>query len=598
MQEINLIKSISSLYLTFIIFFTVTNPCQAQSQSKFWTGNGGRGINVTVSEISGRGLLVQEQSILYLIQGTIIGIFQRYSAMTVFDRQNLENILREQNLSLSGVFSDNDFIRIGQLTNARFIVFGSLTRTPTGYTLELAVSDVETGERKASYLPRQVSMLALENHSAIRGASADLLMQLGVNLTADALQELERTEDSTRIQYENAVARGIAANRQGTMVEALTYYFEAAIFNPTVMSEAMSRISTVSAAVAGGNLGHAARSRQQEHDEWKAFINVAGIFYASHLPYEFIYNTNVRQVAGSHDFNQRTANYSIDISLIPTDAWRTINDLRQGLNTSRRNDNWNFNLNQIGPREIVVIIDLFNENNISLAATSLSFNTTFNSSQPTPSRVNRTLTFFNVNIDNLTDQLHIRVRSINEIPAKSAGETGFIQISTLSDYDRRIGAIRAEIRARREQEDRELARILSHFHSVGFSIGTAFSPPWFIGTIHGTIAPFRYSFFEFGIDLGLVSGDEEVGYYSLYPFVRYAMFMPFRNAGGWYIGGGGGYLHAIYKIYEQDIPVKLFALDLVTGFIILDMINISWSVRTDFQTVGNKFSVGYVKRFY
>jgi TolB-like protein len=106
-------------------------------------------------------LSAQEQSLLPLIQSTIIGSFQRFSAMTVFDRQNLENILREQSLSLSGNFSDNDYVRIGELTNARLIVFGSIRKIANNYTLEFAVTDVQTGERKASYLPRQVSLLAL-----------------------------------------------------------------------------------------------------------------------------------------------------------------------------------------------------------------------------------------------------------------------------------------------------------------------------------------------------------------------------------------------------------------------------------------------------
>ena len=152
-----------------IAFFLLAVPVIdtfAQTASRFWTGDGGKGINVTVSEITGIELSVQEQSLLYLVQGTIIGSFQKYSAMTVFDRQNLENILKEQRLSMSGDFSDNDYIRIGQLTNARLVVFGSITKTLTGYTLELAVTDVENGERKASYLPVQVSLLALENQSA------------------------------------------------------------------------------------------------------------------------------------------------------------------------------------------------------------------------------------------------------------------------------------------------------------------------------------------------------------------------------------------------------------------------------------------------
>lgn len=218
--------------VAIIMFFNLS--CWGQTQTTYWTGDGGRGKTVTVSEPIGTGLSAQEQALLPLIQSTIIASFQRFSAMTVFDRQNLENILREQRLSLSGNFSDNDYIRIGNLTNARLVVFGKITKISNNYMLEFAVTDVESGKRIASYPPRQVSLLALQNLSAVREASTDLLNQLGINLTANGLQELRRQEDTARIQSQNALANGIDAQRQGSIVEALTYYFQAATLDPSL----------------------------------------------------------------------------------------------------------------------------------------------------------------------------------------------------------------------------------------------------------------------------------------------------------------------------------------------------------------------------
>ena len=420
----------------------------AYAQISYWTGDGGRGMRITVAEPRGIGLSAEEQSLIPQIQNTIIGSFNRYSAMTVFDRQNLENILREQRLSMDFIFSDTDYIRIGHLTNANLVLFGSITKISNNYILEIAITDIETGERKVSYLPKQVSLLALENLSAVREASADLLGQLGINLTANALQELRSSADTAKIQGENALAKSMAAQRQGSMAEAYTYIFQAAELDPTLRAEALNRISVMSANVSSGILGQAARNRQQEHDEWRTIVNAARNFYANHLPYEFVYDTNIWQV-GSQSFERRTANYSINISLIPTDAWKTINDLRQGLSRARRNDTWNFSLDQIGPREITVTVQIINENNTVLSTASHRFSNTYNSRQPTPGRNNATLTFRNVSIDNFTDRVTIRVTSINEIPAQRAGETGLIQILSLSDYDRRI---REAERLRMEQE--------------------------------------------------------------------------------------------------------------------------------------------------
>lgn len=422
----------TSCLIFFVLLFLVflSSPFPLQSQSLFWSGDGGRGIRVTVSEPTGTGLSTQEQSLLPLIQSTIIGSFQKFSAMTVFDRQNLENIIREQQISMSGSFSDNDFIRIGHLTNARLFVFGSITKVTNNYTLELAVTDVETGERKASYLPRRVSLLELENLSAIREASADLLDQLGVNLTTNGLQELRRSEETARIQAENALAKGVTAQKQGTMVEALTYFFQAASFDRS-LSEAISRVSIVSAEISGGNLGQAVLNRIQLHDEWRTIVDVANSFFLSHLPYEFVYDTDIKQA--NIDYTRRTAELAIGVSLVPTDAWKTINDLRQGLNTARRNEFWDFSLSRIEPEQILISMQIINENNTVLSTASHTF--------LNPSETNRTdaiLSFPNVVPANITDKLIVRVISINGIDSHEAGETGYIQISDLSDYNRRV----------------------------------------------------------------------------------------------------------------------------------------------------------------
>ena len=79
---------------------------------------------------------------------------------------------------------------------------------------------------------------------------------------------------------------------------------------------------------------------------------------------------------------------------------------------------------------------------------------------------------------------------------------------------------------------------------MGVSAGTSFSAPWFIGTVQGTLAPFRYSFLEIGLDFGFLSGAADVEYFSLYPFVHYAFYMPVSfTKGGWYAGLGAGIVY-------------------------------------------------------
>ena len=139
--------------------------------------------------------------------------------------------------------------------------------------------------------------------------------------------------------------------------------------------------------------------------------------------------------------------------------------------------------------------------------------------------------------------------------------------------------------------------------SLGASAGTSFAAPLFIGTIHGTLAPFSYSFLELGVDAGLGIQLDDVKYFSLYPYANYALFLPFARTSnargnGWYAGAGLGVMFANYT-FDPEGPVweTTFAVNFITGFNILDMFDISYTLRTNFKSVSSKLSLGYVYRF-
>jgi TolB-like protein len=176
----------------FLFLFCVSSVLFAQN-NPFFTGAGGSGIRIAVLQPLSEGVPPEQQWLLRLVQSTLTGDFNRYSAMTVIDRQNLDRILGEQNQSLSGNYSDTDFVSIGRLTNARFILAGTLTKTAGGFMLELAVSDAQTGVRTASFTPRNCTLDELQSTSVIRQASEELLGQLGVTLTAAGKQSLRES---------------------------------------------------------------------------------------------------------------------------------------------------------------------------------------------------------------------------------------------------------------------------------------------------------------------------------------------------------------------------------------------------------------------
>jgi len=137
----------------------------------------------------------------------------------------------------------------------------------------------------------------------------------------------------------------------------------------------------------------------------------------------------------------------------------------------------------------------------------------------------------------------------------------------------------------------------SRLWSIGASVGTSFADPWVIGTVHGTIAPFNYTFLELGLDLGLISTVENTKYFSLYPFAHLAFFWPFTSKIGWYAGAGGGHLIAKYTIDNLKIPKNIFAADFTTGVLLFNSLNLSYTMRTNFSSASNKLAVGYSYRF-
>jgi tetratricopeptide (TPR) repeat protein len=213
----------------------------ATTNEKYYVGYGGKGITLAVLLPTGNNFSPDEHWLFSFIQGSITSDLNRYSAMTVIDRYNIEKIIENQTFSTSGYFSDDDFISLGKLANARYILTGSIIKTSTSYMIEFSVTEAELGIRRASYSPRQVTLTTLENLSAVREASADLLEQLGVRLTDKARQELKTAINNSRLQAEEALAKGLVARRQGNEVAALVYFDHAIKLDSTFFEAYMWR---------------------------------------------------------------------------------------------------------------------------------------------------------------------------------------------------------------------------------------------------------------------------------------------------------------------------------------------------------------------
>jgi len=177
-----------------------------------FTGDGGSNIRLAIlaPEIQGD---VPAYLPLY-IQGLLNNNFNRFSAINLVDRQNLDNIITEQNLTVTGRFSDQDFIRIGNLANAQYFLFGSIQRlSGNRYSLQLSITESSSGVRRASFMKEGILAQLEGRGTLLNEATAGLFEQIGVELTQAGRQTLLEGNIST-VQAQAGLARGITAQKE------------------------------------------------------------------------------------------------------------------------------------------------------------------------------------------------------------------------------------------------------------------------------------------------------------------------------------------------------------------------------------------------
>ena len=442
------ISDLSKMILAALCVFY----CSAFAQ--YWTGNGGSGIRLAVLEPEGKGISENDQWMLSLIQGSIIGDFNKFSKITIVDRQKIETIMTEQKEAMSARYSDENRIQIGNLTNASHILTGIINKTPNAFTLELSVTDLQSGERKASYPPMPVSTASLENLSAIKEASTSLLTQLGVNLTSAAFEELKQTANVARIQAEEAFARGIVAKRQGTEVAALSYFYQAAALDKSLL-EAASRSSVIAANIKSGNIGADTRNKIQWRNDWVARLTETeqffdNLFNTKSLPYTLFYETGI--IEGDINYQAGTQTLSIKTKLSASSEWlssieKSLQAVYDGLDATKMKTEWGLqnwpwtSVTGLNPFEnkyktFSIVAELVNGNNKVIGTanfqseSSLVFN---GSGRPTISicEYKKRVNFVNVNANDITDNFTIRIASVNGIDANTAAQTGVLQIKAI-----------------------------------------------------------------------------------------------------------------------------------------------------------------------
>jgi hypothetical protein len=327
----------------------------------------------------------------------------------------------------------------------------------------------------ASFAPSICTSGEIQRTSILQKAFEDLSGQLGIVLTEYGKQSLYGISN-TEIAFETSLSKGIAAQRNNKIGEALSYYYESASFNPSSI-ETSDRLNILSSFVSNGNITESVHNDFQQREVWSNILKECEEFYNIHLPYEIIYNPNLSPKTA--DYEKRTVDLEFTLATQPTTAFNVIQDILDGLKKSGRKEAWGFPcwplsspvfadyysysgwmrpytyshdeylkfpegymiehynlykyitieaelINRDGNIISTVVRQIGNLNKFSGDKSSYSFDYNLYQIETLPSVA--VMVFKDINIDDMTDNLYIRIKKVNNIETETVND--YVNIKT------------------------------------------------------------------------------------------------------------------------------------------------------------------------
>ena len=427
----------------------------ASAQNQKWTGSGGKGDSITIYAPQATGLEENQRYIPALVQGEFVSNFSNYSDIYVLDWERLDDIYLKL---FEGKYDDNAEARqdLGHLTPTTYFMSGNITKTSAGYNLQMNITKT-TDKRTVASFSRTYTLRELDNLSGIRKASLELLPKMGVTLTANAREELAGAAVFDHVSAQAALARGVTAQRRGAEFEALSYYMQAAAYDPS-LREAAKRSSTLNANISGIRIGDNARDDIAWRKMWIDRLTETERYFdnfnkTESMPYILFYAADDIKQQGGINYQNETVTMNLDAYLHGSTIWafsvsRALQTVYDGLKATGRAGVWGLSdwpqrsvtgLNPFASKNnnFSVVFELLNSNNMVIGRQTLrvggawSLNPASRSvSIPAGNRI--PLSFQNVKANDITSNLTIQVTSVNGMDAEAAAGSGVLQIRAVT----------------------------------------------------------------------------------------------------------------------------------------------------------------------
>ena len=449
-------KSYSSRAVT-VVMTVILTAFALYGLPQNYTGDGGKGISLTIYVPQSTGLAKEQSYIPALVQGEFVSNFSNYSAISILDWERLDDIyvklIAEEYDDKAEAKMD---VVLGRMAPTSHFLTGNIIKTATGYNVKMNITATASKMTAAAY-SGTFSAAELENLTGVRRVSLELLQKVGVKLTDNARQELAGAVEANEVSAQTALAKGVTAQRAGTEVTALSYYYQAANFNPS-LKEAVKRSSVAAASISSGNIGADIRNDIEWRKKWAAKLKeTEELFYeminAADPPYTLTYFTDIK--TKNVNYQKETADLGIVMSLSADKAWFTAAERQlvaaaqasmavlDGLNATKKRSEWGLSgwpktgVSKTNPfvsdsrmqYDIAAVFELVNQQGKAIGSQKVKLNPAFNIKRGDDGRftvgiagedIVASVNFNGVKADEISDNLTVRIASVNGAPPQKA----------------------------------------------------------------------------------------------------------------------------------------------------------------------------------
>ncbi len=322
------------IFIALLVLLSVY-PCFAKPKAEknkanvVVAQNRGKGLRITVPAPRTRGLTAADDWAAQVVQDLMTQGLCEYTEMTVIDRANEALVIEEQKRSERGEYSDSDYLEMGKITQAQYLLVGSIVNAGGVYRLALSVNDGTTNEIKASY-NESVSLADIQSGKATNAALLKLIGAMGFDLTESEKERLSKPP----VAASNTVnlAKGMAAEARNNTVEALAYY------SSSKSNEAAIRYDKISTAVKTGNIREDAKNDIEERAAWVKLYADMNDYVRKNL-LKIVYDTTSGEY--TTDYKTETVSIPFDFSYCVNPKARELyGKIDAGLDATGKRKQW------------------------------------------------------------------------------------------------------------------------------------------------------------------------------------------------------------------------------------------------------------------